>query len=620
MDETDASVLANGTARSSPVTMTRHRHLTRSSTGSIPAVTSTSPSGSSSLTPVNYSPSFNKTCQNLGRKLSKRKRKRISSAGIQVKTAGRQQTSVDRKKGSIVTPRIRIKPLRPPPGHPDFRESRLRPENGSVARCKRKRVRARKRPESSSSKSTGSLSLSSGSCPSPASSLPSSSSTTTKEANFSVNSEAAPAVAGLHEPHASRDERLDRIQKFLKLMSKDTVRSSYIKNVDECVNKRLESVRLKSESRTGKRGHRNKSQQSQISESNEKIDITSPDSILSHITNPRLLFNPATFSSLPLYYQYKLVQFLPACDQIVTPQGWIKPSASSLTNEFFSKASLAWFENLKDGRFTSDSLSRKKQEQEREKAKIDPWKLKHFEPIWGILQKSQQTALSEFDRIPRTIVPDTRRKEVQNKEEVLPNGKESNNKIGPIYKPRPLSRTKAPVIIETTDHQTSQLPETVPCNLSDHSVVSQTEDQLQVSPADSIRTSAVSPDCICSMKSLIQCSGCRALCHFDCISPSGLCVHCLVRIEKLNRTSSEVPYKLPDSITITPVVCDALHTNQVPVIRRAKMLPMNTAATPTVHPSFAISTNDQILRELSRLPSQITVIPLGTNSCCSGSS
>lgn len=188
-------------------------------------------------------------------------------------------------------------------------------------------------------------------------------------------------------------------------MTEDKVRISYVQSVEEEVSRSLENVKAK-DAKSGKRGNRNKSQQSQLTECKERIDISSPDSILSHITNPRLLFNQSTFSSLPLYFQYKLVQSLPACDQVVTEQGWVKPSASSLTNEFFTKATNTWFENLKDGRFTPEYLQRKKQEMEREKGKIDPWKSKHFEPIWGQKQKSQQVTLSEYERIPRIVLPD----------------------------------------------------------------------------------------------------------------------------------------------------------------------------------------------------------------------
>lgn len=52
----------------------------------------------------------------------------------------------------------------------------------------------------------------------------------------------------------------------------------------------------------------------------DKIDLTSSDSILTQI-NLKNVFNINTFSSLPLYYQYKLIKLLPKCDQIKTTEG-----------------------------------------------------------------------------------------------------------------------------------------------------------------------------------------------------------------------------------------------------------------------------------------------------------
>lgn len=283
----------------------------------------------------------------------------------------------DQRKTSILTTRIRIKPLRPPPGHPDY-TAPTEPLKSAVKAVGRKRERPK---------------------------LPATASISSLSSSSNEQLSAVSLDRGLQAAGQSRAERAARVQKFLTEMADDSVRVNYVQRVDEEVSRSLESAKAK-DSRTGKRGNRNKSQQSQLTESKDKIDITSPDSILSHITSPRLLFNPNTFSSLPLYYQYKLVQFLPACDQVVTEQGWIKPSASSLTNEFFSKACAAWFDSLKEGRFTPEYLQRKKQEAEREKAKMDPWKLKHFEPIWGMWQKSQQVSIPERDRIPRILLPE----------------------------------------------------------------------------------------------------------------------------------------------------------------------------------------------------------------------
>ncbi len=57
---------------------------------------------------------------------------------------------------------------------------------------------------------------------------------------------------------------------------------------------------------------------------------------------------------------------------------------SSLNNEFFAKASQEWKERLLRGDFTPEALQKTKLDAERDRSKLDPWKARHFEPIWGI--------------------------------------------------------------------------------------------------------------------------------------------------------------------------------------------------------------------------------------------
>ncbi|XP_050327202.1 polycomb protein Asx isoform X2 [Bactrocera neohumeralis] len=134
-----------------------------------------------------------------------------------------------------------------------------------------------------------------------------------------------------------------------------------------------------------------------------KIDLETPDSILAS-TNLRDLLNKQTFSMLPPLYQYNLIQLLPSVDReaieierknnadsTVTMEA-IKLGPSSLNNEFFSRACLEWRERLAEGEFTPENQMKMKTEAEREKNKLDPWKLKHFEPIWG--EKSYNRASS----------------------------------------------------------------------------------------------------------------------------------------------------------------------------------------------------------------------------------
>lgn len=114
------------------------------------------------------------------------------------------------------------------------------------------------------------------------------------------------------------------------------------------------------------------------------IDLETPDSILVSF-NLRDLLNNDTFSTLPPLYQYKLVQLLPSVDRpaIDNETEQIRLNSTSLTNTFFTRACLEWKERLADGEFTPENQLKLRSEAEKEKIKLDPWKLKHFEPIWG---------------------------------------------------------------------------------------------------------------------------------------------------------------------------------------------------------------------------------------------
>uniref|UniRef100_A0A182MGG8 DEUBAD domain-containing protein n=1 Tax=Anopheles culicifacies TaxID=139723 RepID=A0A182MGG8_9DIPT len=118
------------------------------------------------------------------------------------------------------------------------------------------------------------------------------------------------------------------------------------------------------------------------------VDLETPDSILVH-TNLRALLNRETFQLLPPLYQYKLVQLLPPVDRPPLPdatqceRNGIRLNPSGLNNEFFARACHEWRDRLAEGEFTPEAQLKMRSEAEREKSKLDPWKLKHFEPMWG---------------------------------------------------------------------------------------------------------------------------------------------------------------------------------------------------------------------------------------------
>lgn len=105
------------------------------------------------------------------------------------------------------------------------------------------------------------------------------------------------------------------------------------------------------------------------------VDLESPASILSS-TSLRALLNRHTFQGLPPLYQRKLAQLLPSVDRQ-------DAATSGLNNEFFARACLEWRKRLAEGEFTPENQQKLKMEAEKDKNKLDPWKLKHFEPIWG---------------------------------------------------------------------------------------------------------------------------------------------------------------------------------------------------------------------------------------------
>ncbi|XP_065561409.1 polycomb group protein Asx-like isoform X2 [Artemia franciscana] len=115
------------------------------------------------------------------------------------------------------------------------------------------------------------------------------------------------------------------------------------------------------------------------------LDLETPNSILVH-ANMRMLLNKHTFGSLPELYQQKLIALLPEVDKLEADGGKMRISGTSLTNEFFTRASMKWRERLAEGELTAESRQKQKAEAERERSRLDPWKVKNFEPFWGYQQ------------------------------------------------------------------------------------------------------------------------------------------------------------------------------------------------------------------------------------------
>ncbi|XP_041483750.1 putative Polycomb group protein ASXL2 isoform X3 [Lytechinus variegatus] len=113
-----------------------------------------------------------------------------------------------------------------------------------------------------------------------------------------------------------------------------------------------------------------------------QVDLETPNSVLANV-NLKNLINKHTFTSLPAHHQHKLLKMLPNNDRHKGPDNCLRLGGTALDNEFFARACTKWRERLASGEFTPESQAKLKAELDKERAKLDPWKTKHFEPVWG---------------------------------------------------------------------------------------------------------------------------------------------------------------------------------------------------------------------------------------------
>lgn len=116
------------------------------------------------------------------------------------------------------------------------------------------------------------------------------------------------------------------------------------------------------------------------------IDVKRPSSVLVD-TSIRALLTNVAFAQLSPENQKILIESLPLVDRPQAPSKENQAVAlnpSSINNEFFNRACIEWRDRLSNGEFTNEHQTKLRAEHEREKSKIDPWKARNFEGIWGI--------------------------------------------------------------------------------------------------------------------------------------------------------------------------------------------------------------------------------------------
>lgn len=114
-----------------------------------------------------------------------------------------------------------------------------------------------------------------------------------------------------------------------------------------------------------------------------KVNLQTAKSVLTS-TNLKSILTLDNLKSLPPNCQTLLVKLLPERDQIRDPKdGIVRPSPTALSNEYFTRFCAQYTEKLAANKFTDEAIEQAKTVKTKEFAKLDPWKLKNFEPIWG---------------------------------------------------------------------------------------------------------------------------------------------------------------------------------------------------------------------------------------------
>lgn len=146
-----------------------------------------------------------------------------------------------------------------------------------------------------------------------------------------------------------------------------------------------------------KRGRPSHKRQLQEIRDEKKINLQTADSVVA-ATNLKSILTLEALQSLPKNSQDVLIRLLPKFDQIHNKtEGSVKASETALSNEYFARFCAQYQEKLSDNKLSNEAVEQAKNDTSKELAKLDPWKLKNFEPIWGKKLISQTTDSEDDD-------------------------------------------------------------------------------------------------------------------------------------------------------------------------------------------------------------------------------
>lgn len=123
-----------------------------------------------------------------------------------------------------------------------------------------------------------------------------------------------------------------------------------------------------------------------------KINLQTADSVVT-ATNLKSILTLDNLQSLPTHCQNHLIRLLPEFDQIQREDGSLQARPTALSNEHFVRFCALYVQKLSDNKLSEKAIEQAKSDAARELAKLDPWKLKNYEPIWGKKLISQRMDL-----------------------------------------------------------------------------------------------------------------------------------------------------------------------------------------------------------------------------------
>lgn len=138
-----------------------------------------------------------------------------------------------------------------------------------------------------------------------------------------------------------------------------------------------------------KRGRPSHKRQLREIRDERKINLQTAESVLT-VINLKSILTLEALQSLPRHCQNHLVRLLPEFDQLQLQDGNMQASPTALSNEYFARFCAQFVEKLSDNKLSEKAVEQAKSDTSRELAKLDPWKLKNYEPIWGKKLISQQ--------------------------------------------------------------------------------------------------------------------------------------------------------------------------------------------------------------------------------------